>query len=696
VSTEERVVVRLISDNAIRYADTTHDPKVDKFNLAPRLQPFIDSVRDPGLSTPYAMMVTGGWGTGKTSAMRWLSSYLARQTDRKEGDCEVDVCWFYPWKYQNEEDVWKGLIAEVILASMACQDVTTEKVVTAARQVGKFLGGSFVRLLSGLTLKAGDAKAGGEASYSLKDALSGVIEEYSKHVTPQDAYYNQFEQVLKDWIGGIYSDKRRMVVFIDDLDRCLPEVALKVLEAIKLYLNIEHLVFVAGVDKTVINAVVAKRYEDMVGEERLKEENMADKARQYLDKMFQVEVSIPPHDLQVKGFLEEQLEKSNLLSAILPKYKDIVKEAILRMGSNNPRSVIRALNSAIMGFQQSGGSELVRTQRVQHELIKAICSGLPIKQFKRCHEMLTIKADRDFFRRWHATVVKLDYRALTEQDVQSRKDQKERGKEEEQRPAKGSQSSETKTELFELYDDPAFEEYRDYLTVHALGILMIIPFVDFVSEETQAPQLPSLPEDDLLWLREILAERRGLTVAEITDQYLREIKQLNLEGCDVSDADCESLAKLKNLTKLWLNGNHITDAGCDSLAKLENLTLLSLDNNKITDAGCDSLAKLENLTLLSLDNNKITDAGCDSLAKLENLTYLSLSDSAITDAGCYSLAKLENLTYLVLNGNQITDEGCHSLAKLENLKYLLLSNNQITDAANQKLRESLPKTVIDF
>ena len=47
-----------------------------------------------------------------------------------------------------------------------------------------------------------------------------------------------------------------------NLDRCSPAITLEVLEAIKLYLNIEPLVFIVGLDRHVVDAIVGKDYED--------------------------------------------------------------------------------------------------------------------------------------------------------------------------------------------------------------------------------------------------------------------------------------------------------------------------------------------------------------------------------------------------------------------------------------------------
>lgn len=56
------------------------------------------------------------------------------------------------------------------------------------------------------------------------------------------------------------SEKFRIVVFIDDLDRCLPKKAVELLESIKLFLDIEGYLFILGVDKEVVKKGISHRY----------------------------------------------------------------------------------------------------------------------------------------------------------------------------------------------------------------------------------------------------------------------------------------------------------------------------------------------------------------------------------------------------------------------------------------------------
>ena len=83
-------------------------------------------------------------------------------------------------------------------------------------------------------------------------------------------------------------DRALRVTFIDDLDRCLPEATLEILEVLKLYLNFQQLIFVVGLDRSVVDQIVRHNYvERLAGDPDGREAQTARvKADQYLDKMF--------------------------------------------------------------------------------------------------------------------------------------------------------------------------------------------------------------------------------------------------------------------------------------------------------------------------------------------------------------------------------------------------------------------------
>ena len=64
-------------------------------------------------------------------------------------------------------------------------------------------------------------------------------------------FYKHISDHVKDELEKIRKEKDtdnlRMVIFIDDLDRCMPERALEILESIKTFFDIEGIVFVIGI-----------------------------------------------------------------------------------------------------------------------------------------------------------------------------------------------------------------------------------------------------------------------------------------------------------------------------------------------------------------------------------------------------------------------------------------------------------------
>ena len=66
----------------------------------------------------------------------------------------------------------------------------------------------------------------------------------------------------------IRQKENRLVVFIDDLDRCMPEKAIEVLEAIKLFLDVQGCIFVLGLDQEVIARGIELKYRELGLEKR--------------------------------------------------------------------------------------------------------------------------------------------------------------------------------------------------------------------------------------------------------------------------------------------------------------------------------------------------------------------------------------------------------------------------------------------
>ncbi len=77
-----------------------------------------------------------------------------------------------------------------------------------------------------------------------------------------------------------------LVIFVDDLDRCLPEKTVQVLEAIKLFLDKHGCIFVLGADLNVVRSAVESHYQNA----KITGEGASD----YLEKIIRLRFELPP------------------------------------------------------------------------------------------------------------------------------------------------------------------------------------------------------------------------------------------------------------------------------------------------------------------------------------------------------------------------------------------------------------------
>lgn len=98
-----------------------------------------------------------------------------------------------------------------------------------------------------------------------------------------DTFRTSFEELLKS------AKVERLVVLVDDLDRCLPATAIDTLEAIRLFLFVPGTAFIFAVDEAMIAYAVRNHFPDLPASV-----GPSDYAKNYLEKLVQVPFRIPP------------------------------------------------------------------------------------------------------------------------------------------------------------------------------------------------------------------------------------------------------------------------------------------------------------------------------------------------------------------------------------------------------------------
>lgn len=712
----------------------------DLLGLESRLGAVLDILRHGNTRCPVSVAIYGDWGTGKTSAMRWLECQLRgwNKLDvsaRGEHPCVYPV-WFDPWKFQTREDVWRGIIAEVILALFRIETVSREnfvpQMIEAAKKFGSFLGKGFLHALANLDVKIKAPVAGG-AEFGIKGQMfREIYDEFDKAVQPQKAYLNQFEETLKNWIQSSLKGGRkqkypaRVALFIDDLDRCSPEVTLEVLEAIKLYLDIEPLLFVVGLDRNVVDAIVAAQF---------KAKGLSvSKSAQYLDKIFQVEIQVSPSERQMEAFLDDQISAldnaagrywSSMLEAA---HKQILEDSIKGLAKGNPREIKRLLNSALLHGRAAadnpsllkGNSEkLVFAQGVQFFLIQRVLRNKLINATRLLLGRSGLMWLQEFssFVQAHASYIPLRRRGgmggdeALEKPTERLEEDKEYAWLEERRP----NDDEGKPIDLVLLDEPLL--WRLLSIQFSMAVAQAAPEFDFnrtaLANLSRPGSKAEETDDNVTRLPAVIRNRVakeldkrvdqitsldlvGIDELDLSDLQLHEkefeyitglssLQILKLKRTNANDDHVKLVAKLSSLRRLNLGETRITNHALEQVGQIRGLESLHLDDTQIGDEGLKYLAELESLQSLDLSGTEITDSGLAHIAKLSGLLRLRLRDTSIGDLGVQLLANLSRLQVLRLGGTNITDQGLCYLVPLRSIETLELYDTQISDLSLEHL-----------
>jgi hypothetical protein len=307
----------------------------------------------------FAIGLFGGWGSGKTTLMEAIDRRLNRR------DCAV--VWFSAWRYEKELHLIVPLLDVIREGLVNWLDANTgaaEAVRQSTKSVAGTIGKVIESLLTGFSLKAG-VPGVLEVSYDANKVLTRANQFDAADVAarvPRSFYHASFRALREAFARFTAADPaagqppRRIVVFVDDLDRCLPEGALEVLESMKLFFDLPGFVFVVGLDLRVVEASVSRRYRDIlaIGEARPRtagEPIAADviSGAQYVRKIFQVPFTLPPVSAdQIQDLVRSIYETANLPASQWTEIDQDVQPHLRFLGDAaglNPREVKRFINA---------------------------------------------------------------------------------------------------------------------------------------------------------------------------------------------------------------------------------------------------------------------------------------------------------------------------------------------------------------
>jgi|GEM_PF-1117581 len=307
----------------------------------------IHSLKAKSEKGSFTIGVFGEWGQGKTSMLRQIEKKLNENETSVQK--EILTVWFNPWQFTGEEHIIIPFFHTLV---SYLEEYRKKKGKTVSEKFKDFLkklayvpvaltygmeGNIKIPLLLETKFKIRDII---DESYRNKEAMEEKnTPELKKLVNKYESMYYRLISQLQAAFSQL---DLKIVVFIDDLDRCLPEQAVKLLEGIKVLLDLSGFVFVIAVAREVIERGIRVRYKELyandndAGGSLILEQN-------YLDKIIQFSLTLPPPDVdRLKKMVEGYLEDLELALPYL--------ETIQRSLGDNPRSLKRCVNNLSYTF----------------------------------------------------------------------------------------------------------------------------------------------------------------------------------------------------------------------------------------------------------------------------------------------------------------------------------------------------------
>lgn len=219
--------------------------------------------------------IYGSWGIGKSCLMKTIESKLPKN--------EFETVWFDTWKYEKDDNLPYSLF----------KYMTKDKIGNKLKKKGKNIleigYNIFKSMAKGIDINLGivNVKPG-----ESMDEVQKLEIERVKNIEENKCLWEQINEFEEEYSKLSFNNKK-LVVFLDDLDRCESENIINLISSIKLLLSVnKNIIFIIGIDRKAVTLALQNKYN-----------NDFNKADEYLEKIFPINFSIN-NNINVENFEE--------------------------------------------------------------------------------------------------------------------------------------------------------------------------------------------------------------------------------------------------------------------------------------------------------------------------------------------------------------------------------------------------------
>lgn len=331
-------------------------------------------------SAPVTIGVHGDWGAGKSSVLKMTEAAFA-------GEKRILCLWFNGWAFEGFEDA-KTVVMETLIDELRRARPTSVKVAEAAKKLlkrvdwlkvaKKTAGLAFTSMtgvpsfdqLRGVADMVTEFVKRPQEQITVGDlkSMAGDAQEYLKAVTEDPErlpeHIHAFRVEFEELIDAAELD--RLVVIVDDLDRCLPKTAIATLEAIRLFLMVPRTAFVIGADELMIEYAVKEHFPDLPPSS-----GPVGYARNYLEKLIQVPFRVP-----ALGLAETRVYITLLLSELTLPTGDERFNKLLDAAREDMRRPWESRGLDTKAIQRAMGGNAIPDEVREAQVISAVLTKL--------------------------------------------------------------------------------------------------------------------------------------------------------------------------------------------------------------------------------------------------------------------------------------------------------------------------------
>jgi len=305
----------------------------------------------------FTIGIYGDWGTGKTTLMKSIEKKFERNEEN------IITVWFDAWKYENEKQFALIPLLKVINYSIKdTDDETKRKLKDALKEAAIFTVGLSTDVVSSLVSNYAGKEMSGLMKRSLEGATNKLIPQLKKlsDIDSNSIFYNGIKNI-QEGIDELRLKKGgfKIIIFVDDLDRCSEDKILEILESIKIFLSLNGIIYVLGISHDRVVELINKKYQTNNGEE-------------YIKKFVQIPLTLTEWNAEEIEKLMDHLLENDVIHS---DYKPIIEEnkkLIATSMEQNPREIKRFLNNLIISYEVFSRVQQIKEETTKKTFLKQL------------------------------------------------------------------------------------------------------------------------------------------------------------------------------------------------------------------------------------------------------------------------------------------------------------------------------------